>query len=105
MRWLAILIVLGTACSSQPSETDAIAEPAPLGTVTGIITELRFDGRQLQSFDLETHEGTYEILIDPERDYGFNLRHLEQHRGRELPVLVETETRNGANYAISIFDA
>jgi hypothetical protein len=104
MRWLAVVLALGTACSSQPG-THTISEPVPLGDVTGLITELHFNGDQLQSFVLETREDSYEILIDPERDYGFNLKHLTSHRDQELPVLVETETRNGAHYAVAILDA
>jgi hypothetical protein len=56
-------------------------------------------------FEVETAGDTYEILIDPELDYGFNLRHLDVHREQELPVIVDVEVRGGELYAASILDA
>ena len=70
-----------------------------------MITDLTYDGDQLASFVVESPAGSFDILIDPEHDYGFNLKHLEQHRTKELPVQVFLEVRDGGLYAADILDA
>jgi hypothetical protein len=54
---------------------------------------------------VETDKGPVRILIDERIDYGFDLRHLEQHRTQALPVSVEVEERNGQKVARKIYDA
>lgn len=103
MRACLAILVLAVSCGTSAGP-EAQRTPPPR-QVTGIITELRFDGDQLLSFLVESRDATHEILIDPERDYGFNLRHLRSHRDQELPVLVQLETREGDLYAVEILDA
>jgi hypothetical protein len=98
---LAALLLLG-ACA-EPTINDGPAPPPD--QVTGLITQIEFEGDRLTNFVIEARGATYDILIDPERDYGFNLKHLEVHRADELPVLVELESRGGDLYAVSILDA
>lgn len=101
---LAILLVLGVSCSEAEPAADPSPSPPPT-EVTGLITETTYDGEQMTSFEVESSEGTFEILIDPERDYGFNLKHLDVHRKQELPVQVPVESRDGALYAVDVLDA
>jgi hypothetical protein len=50
-------------------------------------------------------EQRYEVAVDPGRDYGFDLEHLEVHREQALPVLVRLEERGDVLLAVEIFDA
>jgi hypothetical protein len=96
-------LVLLTACAGEASPN---AEPTPAPQkVTGLITELRSEGGRFVSMVIETRQATHEILIDPARDYGFGLDHLQVHADDRLPVFVEVEERDGALYAVSILDA
>ena len=100
---LLSLLILAVGCSAEPGATSPSAPPPD--QVTGVITDLRFEGDDLVSFVVEARDSTYEILIDPERDYGFNLKHLTVHQEDQLPVLVELESRDGDLYAVEILDA
>jgi hypothetical protein len=103
----ALLVILLAACVSCASAEPA-ADPStgsPPSQVTGLITETSYEGEQMTSFVVESREGPVEILIDPERDYGFNLQHLEQHRSQELPVQVPVESKDGGLYAVDVLDA
>jgi hypothetical protein len=99
---LAALLLVG--CSEPPMLVGRSPEPPPT-QVTGLITETIYEGEQMTSFVVESREGTFEILLDPERDYGFNLKHLDLHRNQELPVQVPLESRDGALYAVDVLDA
>lgn len=97
---LAVGLVVAVACGS-PSEP----APAP-GQVTGLITSIgRGDDGAIESFTVEQEGQTYDIRIDPTRDYGFDLEHLAEHRADRLPVRVTLQDRNGALYAVAILDA
>ncbi len=105
MKVLTLLLVaLSAACSSAEPATSPSATPAPT-QVTGLITELVFDGDQLLSLSVESRDGPVEVLIDGEHNYGFNLKHLEQHRTKEQPVLIYVEGRDDSLYATDILDA
>ena len=102
---LVILLAASVSCGSPEPAADPSPSPAPPSEVTGLITETIYEGEQMTSFVVETREGSFEILLDPERDYGFNLKHLDVHRKQELPVQVPLESRDGALYAVDVLDA
>ncbi len=80
-------------------------EPAPT-ELTGVILEIESEGLDdVRSFTLRSEGETYEILIDPELDYGFPLSHLNSHRATADPVVVDLEERDGELFALSIEDA
>jgi hypothetical protein len=101
MRRLTLILILAASCGS---EATPVTDPSP-GRLTGLITEVRFDGDDVVSFVLETRDESHDLLVDPEYDYGFNLRHLEVHRKQELPVHVEIVSVEGALYAHEVLDA
>jgi hypothetical protein len=94
---LALTILLAPACSSEP---EAPAE------VTGMITAIEQSDRgPITGFTVDAEGHRYDIRIDRERDYGFDLEHLEEHRAQELPVRVTLEERDDGLYAVAIEDA
>ncbi|HEX2030904.1 MAG TPA: hypothetical protein VHL78_05825 [Actinomycetota bacterium] len=94
-----IALVLAVGCGGS--------EPAPPPErVTGLITEIARDaGGTIESFVVRQGARSFDVRIDPARDYGFDLEHLEEHRTQELPVLVRLRERDGALYAVEILDA
>ena len=77
----------------------------PPSQAEGLITEIRPDEGEADSFLLETEQhGTFEVFIADDVDYGFDLQHLHEHMADDLPVRVELEERDGAAYALSIED-
>jgi hypothetical protein len=54
---------------------------------------------------VESEKLTLEVMIDPTRDYGFNLNHLYEHLDTGDPVHVPLEQRDGTAYAAEIEDA
>ena len=103
-RWLVTLVVLA-ACSPQAAAPPDPSPSPPPDPVTGLVTLVRFSGDEVRSLEVESEGRTYEILIDPAVDYGFNLRHLEEHRTAGDPVEVDVEVRGNRIYAVSILDA
>jgi hypothetical protein len=99
---LVALVLLASCGSERAPGPPAMSPPSQ---VRGVITDVRMDGDAVTRFVVEGASGRHEILIDPQRDYGFDLRHLEEHRATGDPVLVELENRDGALYAVSIVDA
>lgn len=97
MRSVVILLLLAAACAS---ELDFPAE------VTGLITAVeRNDRGTITAITVDADGGAYDIRIDPGRDYGFDLEHLEEHRAQELPVRVTIEQRGDDAFAVEILDA
>ncbi len=95
----ALLLVGAVACGGSE-------RAPPPERVTGPIMEIgRGDAGAIESFTVREDGRTFRILIDPQRDYGFDLEHLEDHRTSELPVRVRLEQRNGGLYAAEILDA
>lgn len=79
--------------------------PAP-ETLTGVITEIAAgDDGEITRFDLNAAGESYSILIDPGRDYGFDLNHLREHQTEGDPVRVRLRERDEALYALRIDDA
>jgi hypothetical protein len=103
MRALAVVLLLTSACGAETPERPA-AEPPP-ERLTGVITDVRLESDEVVSFVLRAGETSHEILIDPERDYGFDLSHLDEHWETGDPVRVELEQRGTELYAESIVDA
>jgi hypothetical protein len=101
VRSILVALLLTTAGCG-----DGAAGEAP-PQVTGLITSVeRGDGGTITAFEVETEEGDqYRILIDPGRDYGFDLEHLAVHRDQALPVLVRSQSRGDEAVAIEILDA
>ncbi|MGH2693025.1 MAG: hypothetical protein ACRDHM_11075 [Actinomycetota bacterium] len=104
MRRLFLILILATACGGEATPAATSSSPPPT-EVTGLITEVRFEGDEVVAFVVEAREDSYDLSIDPEYDYGFNLRHLEKHRAMKLPVYVELALRDGTLYAHAILDA
>lgn len=101
---LALAVLLLVGCSEPPMLVGQSPEPPPT-QVIGLITELEYEGDQLVSMSIESRDDSHDILIDPEFDYGFNLKHLESHRTDELPVAVDIDARDDGLYAVGILDA
>jgi hypothetical protein len=104
MRFVVILaFLLATACAT---EARAPGEPRAPAAVTGMITAIeRSDRGPITAFTVDADGEAYDIRIDPSRDYGFDLEHLEEHRLQELPVRVTLEERGDGLYAVEILDA
>ena len=71
----------------------------------GLITEIRPEEGEPESFVLETEsDGSLEITLAEDVDYGMDLQHLHEHMDGDLPVRVELEERDGQAVALSIED-
>ena len=83
------------------------SDDAPTGTpsqLEGTITEVEVEDDLVTAFEIETADGEETVLIDPERDYGFDLLHLEEHAETGDPVLVDVESDDGDLVAVTIED-
>jgi hypothetical protein len=80
-------------------------QPIP-PTAVGVITEIDGEGSAVTSFTLETQDdGTFEVFIAEDVDYGFDLAHLHEHETTGDPVRCTLEDRDGRAYALAIVDA
>ncbi|HEX2056891.1 MAG TPA: hypothetical protein VHI71_00840 [Actinomycetota bacterium] len=100
---LCCLSLFGVACGGD----DEPAEPAGApDEVTGVLLDVESEGvGEVTSFKLKEDDETYEIFIDENVDYGFNLGHLNEHLTTGDPVRVPLEERDGKLYAQAIEDA
>lgn len=74
--------------------------------VTGVVVEIEAQGLgDVRAFTVKDGDDLYEISVDPDIDYGFNLGHLNEHRATAEPVRVELEERGDELVALSIEDA
>lgn len=81
-------------------------EPPPPTALTGVITEISAGtGGEVTGFELGAVGKAYRILIDRDRDYGFDLTHLYEHQTTGDPVRVRLQQRGDALYALRIDDA
>lgn len=97
---LAVVVIVSTACSSG-------AEGPPAGdpTLEGVIVAIDSAAiDEVTSFTLKDGGDTYEIYIADDVEYGFPLGHMQEHLQGAEPVKVETETRDGKLYALTIED-
>jgi hypothetical protein len=77
--------------------------PPPSSPVQGRITEISGDSRGLNLLQFETEAGErHEVRLDPEFDYGFDLRQLHQYQEQDRPVLTEFENNDGSARATAI---
>jgi len=99
---LALALALAGACGNGSAE-----EPVPPPSrAEGLITEITPSAGEPEIFVLETRgDGSLEVLIAEDVDYGFDLEHLREHMDEDLPVIVELEERDGKTYATTIEDA
>jgi hypothetical protein len=67
------------------------------------IDRTRRDGPD-HRFTVEESNHDVEVHVARQRDYGFDLEHVEEHLARRLPVRVTLEERFGALYAVEILD-
>jgi hypothetical protein len=92
------LIGSGAGCSKET--------PPPPTALTGVITQIAAGaGDEVTGFDLEAAGKSYNILIDPGRDYGFDLNHLYEHESTGDPVRVRLRAEDKTLYALRIDDA
>lgn len=71
----------------------------------GIVTDVAIVDNVVESFQLETDGETHTIVVDADRDYGFDLFHLEEHAHTGDPVVVELTSEGSQLVAIAIEDA
>ena len=103
MRALTASAVLALALAGCSASEPACSDRNP---VTGIVLDV--ESRTLtdvRAFTLRSEGEECEILIDPERSYGFPLPHLNEHKISADPVRVEVERRDGELVALSIDDS
>ncbi len=95
------LLFFSFACADDPG---ADVDEAPT-EITGVIVSIEPAEGDIESFVLEEDDGdAHEVLIAEDVDYGFDLQHLHDHHETEDPVVVTTESRDGALVATSIED-
>ena len=94
-------LALAAGAASCGDERD----PVPPAAV-GVITAIDGSGSDVRSFTLETEDdGTLEVFIADDVDYGFDLAHLHAHETTGDPVRCALEDRDGRAYALEIVDA
>lgn len=96
---MALALALSACEASEPAETPS--------RVNGLIVAIdQDDAGEIRAITVETRDQQrYEISIEPRRDHGFDLEHLEDHREQTIPVLVRLGERGGVLYAMEILDA
>jgi hypothetical protein len=103
MRALAAsgLIALSlTACGGSSSACEDRT------TMTGVVLDVQSRTlTDVRAFTLRSEGQECEILIDPDRDYGFALPHLNEHKISADPVTVTVEVRDDELVARSIEDS
>ena len=110
---LFLVTLLTAACGDSSGDstgaggtTSVATSPAPT-EVQGLIVDIESGESpdDITSFVLESDtDETYEIQIDPDVDYGFNLSHLRVHQTEALPVLVTLRSEGDQLLAVSVVD-
>ena len=104
----ALLIVLSGAllagCGGAGDDGESTEPAATPSELTGVIVDIRGQGRDVSSFTLQSGGEGYEIRIAADVDYGFDLSHLREHESSMLPVRCRFERRQGGLYALAIDD-
>ena len=96
----ALLVVLAACGGSEPlTSTDQ-------DRVVGLIVEIEpEEGTTVEGFVVEENDGdSFDIRIDQNLDYGFDLNHLREHMDGDLPVDVDIDQRDDRLIALSIED-
>ncbi len=103
MRTVAILLAasaLAAGAAACGEENRSVPPEA-----VGLISDVTGDGNTIESFTLETDDqGTLEVFIAEDVDYGFPLGHLREHQASRAPVRCVLEDRDGRAYALEIVD-
>jgi hypothetical protein len=94
---VALVSILTVACAAEPMQSP--------DQVTGVIIEVQRAQGDITGFTVDAGSETYEIVIDPGRNYGFDLEHLVAHRATGDPVRVDVDDRDGRLVALTILDA
>jgi hypothetical protein len=80
-------------------------ESRPPAELVGAIVEVQSENGSVVSFTLDAGGETHAIYIAKDVDYGFDLRHLHEHRTTGEPVRCALEERGERLYALEIADA
>ena len=97
--------VVLTAVTAGCGGDDKSTPSDPPSKLTGVVLEIESERiGEVSSFTLKDGDHSYEILIDPEVEYGFPLAHLNDHKTTSDPVTVELEEKADQLYAQSIDD-
>jgi hypothetical protein len=80
-------------------------ESRPPAELVGAIVEVQSEKGSVVSFTLDAGGETHAIYIAKDVDYGFDLRHLHEHRTTGEPVRCTLEERGERLYALEIADA
>lgn len=90
--------------TSVTSDTTASTEAKVPEEARGLITNIEREAGEIRAFTVKTDDGeTYRIELD-DRDYGFDLNHLQEHLDQRLPVTVALEDVDGRAVARSVED-
>lgn len=102
LRLLALSLMLAASLAGCSKE-ESVGAPEQ---VTGVLTDVDSQGiGDIRGFTLKDGDEVYEIAIDLNVEYDFDLGHLQEHLSGSLPVTVELEERDGVLYAQTIEDA
>lgn len=95
------------SCAPDPESRLCGDLAGPPDAVTGLITSIDRDGTdRITRLTVEDRTlGDVRVYIDHERDYGFDLEHLEEHRIQGDPVRVTLKEDCGRLYATEVLDA
>jgi hypothetical protein len=94
-------LLASAAVSACGGGTEREGTPSEL---VGVIVGIEGDA-EVHAFTLEADDGRYRIFIADDVDYGFDLRHLHEHRATGDPVRCTLEKRGDRLYALAILDA
>lgn len=101
-----VLLLTGMLVSSGCGDDSVADGGAGRDEVTGPVVKV--DAKSLgdvESIEIKQGDETFEILIDPEVDYDYNLGHISEHLSSGAPLTVGVEERDGELVATSINDA
>ncbi len=98
--WLFVASILIAGCGSDTEGPDAAPEQ-----LTGVIVSLDTESfGDVRGLELKVGDTTYEIVVDPDHDYGFPLAHLSEHLRLAAPVRIDLELRDDDLVALTIED-
>ena len=100
MRFWLVLTLACAALAACGGE-----ESRPPAELVGAIVEVQSDNGSVVSFTLDAGGEIHTIYIAEDVNYGFDLRHLHEHRTTGEPVRCTLEERGERLYALEIADA
>jgi hypothetical protein len=99
-------LLLAAACGGDDESTPEASVSGAPDNLTGVILAVDSEGLQdVNSFTLKDGTREFEIFIDDNVDYGFDLGHLREHLRTGDPVHVPLTVIDGKLYAAAIEDA